>query len=144
MRAAALASASRSGAESASNAARHSEPGISSAAALGARTRSKRAVYSSTAASPRLRTSARIASTLAPSAASSFASNAVSSASAVAKPGADASRRLIDSTGSGIGFLFRRGFDRVEQRLQQRPLELERRRVDDQSCADRQDVFHHD
>src|SRR2546430_1379877 len=142
MRAAALASASRSETGKPSNAALHSNGFNSSAATLSLRTRSKRAVYSSTAASPRTRTSARIAPTAVSTAASSLVSYAVRRASAASKPGADESSRLVDA--SRIGLLRSGRGDRFEQRLHALALELEGSGVDDKPCADRQDLLDRD
>src|SRR5258706_6479198 len=139
MRSAAITSASRSAWGKPSNADRHSIAESSSAATLPARTRSKRAVYSSTAASPRARTSARIALTVASTAASSLVSNAVNRFSAASKPAADESSRL--GAFSSIGLLRRGSGDRFEQRLHAVALELERGRVDDEPCTDRQDLL---
>src|SRR5208283_3160760 len=138
MRAAAVASASRSFVASASNAASSSAAGMASAATLGASTRSKREVYSITAASPRARTSARIAATVASMRPSSFGATAVRRASAASKPGAEESSRSNSSIG-GLGRC--RSSDGLEKWLHFFPLELERGRIDDQPRADRQDLF---
>src|SRR5277367_72458 len=141
MRVAAVDRASRSRDASASNAAANSTAGMASAATLGASTPSKRCVYSSTAASPRSRTSDRIATTAVSTPASSGESNAVRRASAASKPWADESSRR----NSTIRALHRRcRGDRFEERLHSCPFELEGGGIDDQAGADRQDLFDHD
>ncbi len=81
MRAAAVRNAARSTSGNDSNARRMSAPVISSSAIDVACTPSNRAVYSTSAASPRARTSAMIAATVASTAASCPDSNDVSFAS---------------------------------------------------------------
>src|SRR6478752_4611273 len=138
MRSAACASARFWSAGSVSCAAFNSAAGNSSAATDVALTRSNSAVYSSTAASPRTRTSVMMLATEASIASSPALSCAVSFASADAKPGSDESRRRI----SGIAW-YRLG-DGVEDRLDGIALELERGGIDDQSCADRPDFLDDD
>src|SRR5215470_135850 len=144
MRAAAVVSASRSPVGSASSAALNSAGFNSSAATLGALTRSKSAVYSRTAWSPRARTSAMMAATEVSIATSSAVPMAVSRASADSKSAAEASSLRIGA--SAIRFCLRYcGFsNRLEQRLDGVALELERRWIDDQPRTDRYDVFDRD
>src|SRR6476661_4328292 len=138
MRSAACASASFWSAGKVSCAAFNSAAGNSNAATDAALTRSNSAVYSSTAASPRTRTSVTMLATEASIASSSARSRAVSFASADANPGSNVSRRRI----SGIA-RYRLG-DRVEDRLNDIALELERGRIDDQPRADRPDLLDDD
>src|SRR5438552_10076506 len=140
MRAAAVPSASRSAAGIAFSAALTSSGFNSSEATRDALSRSKSAVYSSTAVSPRARTSAMIADTEVSIASSCAVSKAMSRASAKSKSealesnlrtaGVLAIRALLHGTG-----------DRFDQRLHAVTLELQRGRVDDQARADRCDVF---
>src|SRR6185503_10551800 len=138
MRSAACASARFWSAGKASCAALSSAAGNSNAATDVALTRSNSAVYSSTAASPRTRTSVTMLATEASIASSSALSRAVSFASADANPGSSVSRRRIS------GIARHRLGDRVEDRLNGIALELERGRIDDEPRADRTDLLDDD
>src|ERR1700704_5371538 len=157
MRSAAATSASRCSASRASNAPSNAAGPSSSAATEGALMRSNKAVYSSTAASPRARTSTMILATDVSIASSWAVLTAVSRASAAAKSAADESRRRISVTASGAAGYSggaesvrgawcapRASGEGVEHRLDAVALELERRRIDDQARADRHDFFHRD
>src|SRR3984893_15101878 len=157
MRSAAATSASRCCASRASNAASNAAGPSSSAATERALMRSNKAVYSSTAASPRARTSTMILATEASIASSWAVLTAVSRPSAAAKSAADESRRRISVTEvrpccvrwrrwrvRGAGCARRAPGNGVQQRLERVALELERRWIDDQSRAYRHNIFHRD
>src|SRR5512134_4042459 len=135
MRAAAVASASRTAGSSPASARSRSAAGISSAATLAAATRSKRCVYSSTAASPRARTSATIAATARSTESSWDASRAVSTASRASKPGARVESRAMSGMGGGCGL------EGLDERLEALALQFERRLVDDQAARNRHDLL---
>src|SRR5215831_14441430 len=136
MRAAAVVSAARSAAVIALSAALNSPALISSATTLGALTRSNSAVYSSTAASPRARTSAMIAATEVSIASSCAVSTAMSCSSADSKSLAAASSLRIAASAIDLFLRRRRPGDRLQQRLHGVALELERGWIDDQARAD--------
>src|SRR6266446_6078016 len=97
--------------------------------------RSRRSVYSSTAASPLALTPARIAATSSSTFWSNVVSNAVSALRRASKSGSVVARRAI----SGMR---RRGLrELLEERLDGVALELERRLVDDQAGTDRTDLL---
>src|SRR5204862_1845113 len=98
-------------------------------------TRSKRSVYSSTAASPLALTPARIAATSSSTFWSNVVSNAVSALRRASKSGSVVARRAIS------GMRCRGLRELVEERLDGVALELERRLVDDEAGADRTDLF---
>src|SRR5882762_5650461 len=97
--------------------------------------RSKRSVYSSTAASPLALTSARIAATSSSTFWSNVVSNAVSALRRASKSRSVVERRAIS------GILSRCLRELVEERLDGVALELERRLVDDEAGADRSDLL---
>src|SRR5712691_6176887 len=97
--------------------------------------RSKRSVYSSTAASPLSLTPARIAATSSSTFWSNVASNAVSALRRASKSGSVVERRAIS------GILSRGLRELVEERLDGVALEFERRLVDDEAGADRSDLL---
>src|SRR5437899_10540259 len=98
-------------------------------------TRSKRAVYSSTAASPLARTPARMATTSSSTFWSKVVSNAVSALRRASKSGSVVARRAI----SGMRRCSLR--ELVEERLDGVAFELERRLIDDEAGADRPDLL---
>src|SRR5688572_25598112 len=104
----------------------------SSAAADAGFQRSKRSVYSTRAASPRVRTASRISVVARSTPSSCAASKASSRANDFSKPGSAVERR------SGRMARLAEGFD---ERRDRRTLELERRRIDDQPARDREDVL---
>src|SRR5258708_17979466 len=91
-------------------------------------------VYSSTAASPRARTSSQIAATARSTSTSSAESNATSFASRSPKSACAVERRAISGMRSG-GLR-----ELVEERLEVVAPELERRLVDDEAGAGRADL----
>src|SRR2546422_63406 len=97
--------------------------------------RSRRSVYSSTAASPLALTPARIAATSSSTFWSNVASNAVSALRRASKSGSVVERRAIS------GILSRGLRELVEERLDGVALEFERRLVDDEAGADRSDLL---
>ena len=129
--------------------------------------RSKRRVYSSSAASPRSRTSATIAATVASIAGSCAASKRISASSAASKPAARVSStrakcvrtlagadprccrnarhdRALAHSRSARRLMpppFHGRRERVDQRLHRVALQLERAGIDDQPRADRHDVL---
>src|SRR5947208_15952922 len=135
MRTAACSSAARSPPSNPERAFSISRRGSSRSATRATLTRSKRSVYSSTAASPLALTPARIAATPSSTFWSNVVSNAVSALRRASKSGSVVDRRAI----SGMR---RRGLrELVEERLDGVALELERRLVDDQARADRPDLL---
>src|SRR5690242_256718 len=115
----------------------------SSSATEDACTPSKRAVYSSTAASPRLRTSARIAATRSSIDASVSADQCLSRSNSASKSDRVVSswRRLSMAAEFLLGNGAREG---VDQRAQRFALELQRGLVDHQARGDVHDAFHLD
>src|SRR5439155_21572102 len=141
MRAAAVVSALRCASGKASCAALSSAADSCRALTVLTLTRSNSAVYSSTGGSPRARTSAMMAATDASIASSCGVSNAMRRASAASKPATEESSRR----NSGIAAAPGKGLhDRIEEGLHHFTLEFERRRIDDQPCAYRQDILDRD
>src|SRR5258706_883764 len=135
MRAAACSSASRSARTSPARAFSSGARGNSSSATRVAFTWSKRSVYSSTAASPRLRTLSQISVTLPSTSSPNVASNEVSALRRASKSASVVESRAISS-------MLSRGFrELVEERLDGVAPELERRLVDDEAGADRLDLL---
>src|SRR5258706_12552216 len=131
MRAAACSSASRSARTSPARAFSSGARGNSSSATRVAFTWSKRSVYSSTAASPRLRTLSQISVTLPSTSSPNVASNEVSALRRASKSASVVESRAISS-------MLSRGFrELVEERLDGVAPELERRLVDDEAGAGR-------
>src|SRR5262252_540369 len=135
MRAAACTSASRCARGRRASALFSAAPGSSRAATLAALTPSYFCVCSSTAASPRERTSARISRTRRPTSSSRAESKDVIAFSRSAKSGWALENRAIS------GMLADRIRERVEQGLDRVAVELERRLVDDEPRADGADVL---
>src|SRR2546425_9482412 len=98
--------------------------------------RSKRSVYSSTAASPLARTPARMAATSSSTFWSKVVSNAVSALRRASKSGSVVARRVIS------GMRRRSLRELVEERLDGVAFELERRLIDDEAGADRSDLLY--
>src|SRR5258706_3883067 len=145
MRTAAMDSASRCAAGRPSSAPLRSAAVNSSAAMLCALTWSNSAVYSSTAASPRARTSAMIEATDVSITSSCAVSNAVSRANVAPKPACVESSLRICAAASAMRRLRADGRpDGGEHRLDRLALELQRSRIDDQARADRHDVLDRD
>src|SRR5256885_7912097 len=135
MRTAACSSASRSPPFKPERAFSSSRGDSSRSATRGTLIRSKRSVYSSTAASPLALTAARMAATSSSTFRSNVVSNAVSALRRASKSGSVVARRAI----SGMR---RRGLrELVEERLDGVALELERRLVDDKAGTDRTDLL---
>src|SRR5712672_2751133 len=135
MRTAACSSASRSPPFNPDRAFSSSRRGSSRSATRATLIRSKRSVYSSTAASPLVLTPARIAATSSSTFWSNVVSNAVSALRRASKSGSVVERRAISGMRShGLRKL-------VEERLEGVAPELERRLVDDEAGADRPDLL---
>src|SRR5260221_11047178 len=135
MRAAACSSASRSARTSPARAFHSGARGNSTSATRVAFPWSKRSVYSSTAASPRLRTLSQISVTLPSTSSPNVASNEVSALRRASKSASVVESRAISS-------MLSRGFrELVEERLDGVAPELERRLVDDEAGADRLDFL---
>src|SRR5947208_11079544 len=135
MRTAACSSAARSPPSNPERAFSISRRGSSRSAIRATLTRSKRAVYSSTAASPLALTPARIAATSSSTFWSNVVSNAVSALRRASKSGSVVDRRAIS------GMRRRSLRELVEERLDGVALELERRLIDDEAGADRPDLL---
>src|SRR5947208_5126101 len=135
MRTAACSSAARSPPSNPERAFSISRRGSSRSATRATLTRSKRSVYSSTAASPLVLTPARIAAT----SSSTFWSNVVSNAVSDLRR---ASKSLWVVESRAISSMLSRGLrELVEERLDGVALELERGLVDDEAGADRSDLL---
>src|SRR2546430_5877987 len=135
MRTAACSSASRSPPFNPERAFSSSRRDSSRSATRAALIRSKRSVYSSTAASPLARTPARIAATSSSTFWSNIVSNAVSALRRASKSGSVVESRAISN-------MLSRGLrELVEQRLNVVAPELERGLVDDEAGADRPDLL---
>src|SRR6185437_13304461 len=133
MRAAASSSAPRTSRGSSSSARRAAASGTSSSATEAGLQRSKRAVYSSSAPSPRSRTSSRIAAVARSTPPSCAPSNASRRSSSRSKPAASEERRRGSTTARP-----REGIDERRERL---ALELERGRVHDQPAGNGEDLL---
>src|SRR6266850_2805738 len=135
MRTAACSSASRSPPFNPDRAFSSSRRGSSRSATRATLIRSKRSVYSSTAASPLVLTPARIAAT----SSSTFWSNVVSNAVSALRR---ASKSLWVVESRAISSMLSRGLrELVEERLDGVALELERGLVDDEAGADRSNLL---
>src|SRR5882762_2349328 len=135
MRTAACSSASRSPPFNPKRAFSSSRRDSSRSATRATLIRSKRSVYSSTAASPLTLTAARITATSSSTFWSNVVSNAVSALRRASKPASVVESRAISSMRS-------RGLrELVEERLDGVALELERGLVDDEAGADRSDLL---
>src|SRR5882672_6527027 len=135
MRAAACSSASRSPRFNSERAFARSRRDTSRSTTRATLIRSKRSVYSSTAASPLARTPARIAATSSSTFWSKVVSNAVSALRRVSKSGSLVESRAISGMfADHLRKCVEKGLDRIA-------LQLERGLVDDQTGTDRADLF---